>query len=738
MFLVSCTYVFAAVNDNNTRYVAIFYFANWGETMYSSDALSPKTDDAWIMNGQTPAFSPYDISNFWGKPQFAASHGDGSIKNNYRFYFNNDTAQTNNALLDWHADLLTEAGVDLVILDFTNGASDFPHGPTYVSATVALCNRWQWRLEQQLPIPKIAFFVKDENALVTVENKFFNKYNSDMFFSYLNKKLLLVAQPDPNFGPSDHRQPAVPTTGSFAKYTARHCWGLDTTGSYWQFKVNSRTPPSAFYYNGQPEQMCAPVATQSTYMTMDGINPYAEAQGRQNGSYFRTYMAAATATKPKFILIHSWNEWTAANWNTQSVPHFVDQWITEYSSDIEPMYGGHRLLPITFYVQVLTQSCGHDTWSSGSLPNNSFVEQEKEEEKENMQQSATEDELSTARKVDVKDEDYSPPPEDGTNEFSNKEILSVIGDLFTLCSQQCSRQYLSTLLYMLLRYVNMPWRECDKIFRVSGSMRCQSASEWAQLYLNDFEEFTAEHRGGKPTDSFWDVFQSLEVESRAFVVEEYSKKSSAFKTADLAAFIDQRYYEINSLKKTTDELIRSVEMCRLDKGEKAYFCTSGTSPYFLILLRTFLYFSVLLKYEVRNTKSRISYFVLQKYGEVPEVQKYAFFPLRLDMKRWGARNEENKNRSYFEGHERPDVVKHRNEFVQYFLMRKNNYYTLSDDEDPQWVKPTTSDPISHDESTFRSGEISPRRWIIDDCARLFNKGHDRSQMHGPAPFVAIF
>ncbi|CAF1492275.1 unnamed protein product [Didymodactylos carnosus] len=319
-------------------------------------------------------------------------------------------------------------------------------------------------------------------------------------------------------------------------------------------------------------------------------------------------------------------------------------------------------------------------WSSGSLPNNSFVEQENEEEKENMQQSATEDELSTARKVDVKDEDYSPPPEDGTNEFSNKEILSVIGDLFTLCSQQCSRQYLSTLLYMLLRYVNMPWRECDKIFRVSGSMRCQSASEWAQLYLNDFEEFTAEHRGGKPTDSFWDVFQSLEVESRAFVVEEYSKKSSAFKTADLAAFIDQRYYEINSLKKTTDELIRSVEMCRLDKGEKAYFY----------------------------------------------------------MKRWGARNEENKNRSYFEGHERPDVVKHRNEFVQYFLMRKNNYYTLSDDEDPQWVKPTTSDPISHDESTFRSGEISPRRWIIDDCARLFNKGHDRSQMHGPAPFVAIF
>ncbi|MFT4154877.1 hypothetical protein [Parafilimonas sp.] len=330
-----------AFTADAVRYAALFYFPIFGASMYTPQLLSP-SGDVWIMKGQIPAYSPVGQFSFWGKPLFAATHGDGTIKNNYLFYFNGDPAQTNNELLDYHADLITDAGVDLIVLDFTNGAADFPNGPSYISATTALCNRWQERKRNNLPIPKIAFFVQNASVLTAVETLFFNKYDAGIFFNYSGKKLLLVADALGNGNNADENQLAAPANGKFANYTARHCWGLDNSGKCWQFKVNSNVPPQAFYYNGKPEQMCAPVATQATYMTSDGIHAETGAQGRNGGAYFKKYMEAAIAVKPKFVFIHSWNEWAAGNWGeSQQKPVFVDQWLTEYSSDIEPMDGGH-------------------------------------------------------------------------------------------------------------------------------------------------------------------------------------------------------------------------------------------------------------------------------------------------------------------------------------------------------------------------------------------------------------
>ncbi|CAF3877071.1 unnamed protein product, partial [Rotaria sp. Silwood1] len=79
---------------------------------------------------------------------------------------------------------------------------------------------------------------------------------------------------------------------------------------------------------------------------------------------------------------------------------------------------------------------------------------------------------------------------------------------------------------------------------------------------------------------------------------------------------------------------------------------------------------------------------------------------RLDLRRWGARFEANSARPYFEGHERADVIAHRNEFVSHFLQHKDEYYTISDGDQPKWIIPTHNPRvlIFHDESTFRSGE----------------------------------
>ena len=74
----------------------------------------------------------------------------------------------------------------------------------------------------------------------------------------------------------------------------------------------------------------------------------------------------------------------------------------------------------------------------------------------------------------------------------------------------------------------------------------------------DYEEFSNDLRGGKRIDSFYDTFPEIEVDAKAFVVHACSQKSAEFKAADLAQFINTKYYELTGIKKQTgDDLIRS-------------------------------------------------------------------------------------------------------------------------------------------------------------------------------------
>ncbi len=107
----------------------------------------------------------------------------------------------------------------------------------------------------------------------------------------------------------------------------------------------------------------------------------------------------------------------------------------------------------------------------------------------------------------------------------------------------------------------------------------------------------------------------------------------------------------------------------------------------------------------------------------------------IDVLKWGARWDDNKNRPYFEGHEREDVVEARNKFFKYFLENKELYFTQTLRPWRFWKRPVRSEVrgkprilISHDESTFKSGEVASKRWIFPDSAPLFNKGRGRSMM----------
>ena len=81
------------------------------------------------------------------------------------------------------------------------------------------------------------------------------------------------------------------------------------------------------------------------------------------------------------------------------------------------------------------------------------------------------------------------------------------------------------------------------------------------------------------------------------------------------------------------------------------------------------------------------------------------------------------------------MVEHRREFIKHFLDRREFYYTISDGDSPKWIALTKSDAcillckekssvasviyfsmyhliLVHDESTFKSGETSHKRWAF--------------------------
>ena len=88
------------------------------------------------------------------------------------------------------------------------------------------------------------------------------------------------------------------------------------------------------------------------------------------------------------------------------------------------------------------------------------------------------------------------------------------------------------------------------------------------------------------------------------------------------------------------------------------------------------------------TVQELAEFVTNKFYELYDFKKVddtlirSVQSLRLDLKRWGIHYSSNKLRPYFLGHERIDVVDHRKKIVDYFIQNENNYYRISDGDNP--------------------------------------------------------
>lgn len=246
-----------------------------------------------------------------------------------------------------HAQMLADAGVDTLIFDATNAF-------TYDNIWSKIGDIYTDMRSKFIRTPKFCFITWSSSEQ-TVQRLYDNLYSKnlykDLWFIW-NGKPLIFAKPD-GF-PSD----------LLDFFTIRESWAW-TKDQQWYGDGHNKWPwidnyPQGRGLNGsgQLEQTCVTVAghpVMNIGRSFDGPSQHEPEQiNPMNGTYFSQQWEHALNIDPSFIFVTGWNEWIAQRFIQTSsqnsfigkqwpigTTYFVDEFIQEYSRDIEPMHGGH-------------------------------------------------------------------------------------------------------------------------------------------------------------------------------------------------------------------------------------------------------------------------------------------------------------------------------------------------------------------------------------------------------------
>lgn len=313
------------------KFVGIFYFLWLGAHGRTGPWDITKIVAANPNAMETPTSPP------WGKLHTPHHWGEAL----FGYYLSDDQW-----VLRKHAQMLSDAGVDVVIFDVTNQ-------PTYQENYTALCEAWTQVRKDGGQTPQIAFLTPFGDPPRVVRKLYDHLYGpglyKDLWFVWKGKPLIL-ADPDkvdPEF--RDFFTYRKPQAGYFEGPTGPNQWG-------WLEKY-----PQHIFYDTQnrPEQMTVGVAQNCTVDKTPVAFTVPDTMGRSwhNGKRdmrrgavnlglnFAEQWNRALEVDPEFIFITGWNEWIAGRFDEfngiKQPVAFVDQYNQEYSRDIEPMLGGH-------------------------------------------------------------------------------------------------------------------------------------------------------------------------------------------------------------------------------------------------------------------------------------------------------------------------------------------------------------------------------------------------------------
>ncbi len=338
----------------NEKKVGIFYFlwhedTNTGNPLYDHTASYEKGGIAELNKVFKQGNLGY--AHYWGEPYFG-------------YYCSND---------EWvirkHGAMLSEAGVDFVYFDATNG-------PLYRQNYEAVMRVWTKMRKEGLKTPDCCFILKDtnENELSSIWNDLYKPaLYEDMWFKWLGKPVIM-------FTGSDYKL----SSEQKDFFTVRVSWATEAGGWYRELKGVDCWPWASMYKqkpgyrNENGEKVLEQIAVMcgfwanGSYGTNAGRSytkekgePKDLSEGDWNYGYglypktsglglaYQECFDFALSKSPELIMITGWNEWWAGRW--EEVGHvvayekvstfedksiYVDNFNPEYSRDIEPMKGG--------------------------------------------------------------------------------------------------------------------------------------------------------------------------------------------------------------------------------------------------------------------------------------------------------------------------------------------------------------------------------------------------------------
>ncbi len=314
------------------RFVGIFYFIDHLDWPHS-DLLDGPYDVAKILKRDPDALNKPDsplwggngVAHYWNEPLYG--------------YYRSDDPW----VLHRHAQLLADAGVDVLIFDTSNAE-------TYPQAYQALCQAFRDVRASGGHTPQIAFLV-NTSAGKTAEKIYRDLYEKNLYpelwFNWQGKPLLIC---DPAEANAELRQ-------FFTLRAAHWPFTLTNTPNAWHWEATYPQPYGYTEDPSRPEQVNVSVAQNLNAdngrvenMSSGHARGRSYHDGKQNitpgtvdrGGNFQEQWRRALALDPPFVMVTGWNEWVAGRWIRAGEPIlFVDQYNEEFSRDIEPQKGGH-------------------------------------------------------------------------------------------------------------------------------------------------------------------------------------------------------------------------------------------------------------------------------------------------------------------------------------------------------------------------------------------------------------
>jgi hypothetical protein len=314
------------------RFVGIFYFINHTGAPRSPQLDGPydvakilERDPGAATNADSPLWGGNGVPHYWGEPLFGYYRGADPW------------------VLRRHAQMLADAGVDVLIFDTTNAQ-------TYPEVYRALCAVFAEIRKAGGHTPQLAFMVNTQ-AKETARTLFTDFYAKNLYpklwFRWLGKPLLIC----------DPAQADAELSAFFTLRRAHWPFTMVNTHDAWHWEATYPQPYGFDADTNQPEQVNVSVAQNLSAATGEVANMNSGRargrsfhDGRQDigpdsvnyGRNFQEQWRRAFQLDPPFVMVTGWNEWVAGRWiRDDNRLVFVDQYSEEFSRDIEPMAGGH-------------------------------------------------------------------------------------------------------------------------------------------------------------------------------------------------------------------------------------------------------------------------------------------------------------------------------------------------------------------------------------------------------------